>query len=430
MNFGRYKMNYIVNDSFYEKENAIANLGDSIQSLVMDYIYEKIGVPKSDIRYIKRDFASEYNGDEVSLALYTEFVPYSVKRRLTVSDKIKVKGISSAVFYEDFAELNKACPNCYDMLKSLEPIGARDESTCNYLRSSGIQSYLMGCFTVCFPKRDITPKEGKIFFVDTPNELEEYVPEDIKRNREFLSQATQILKYPVDEEENTRLENEAALLLRRYAEEAKLVVTGRLHAAVPCVAMGIPVIFVCRNIDNRFGWVEKFFHPYQSGEYDKIDWNPKVVDIEDLKRHMLSYFKKIIYGESAEDELIWMDSYYRDREKVPTFLQFRKMLAELDGLYGENNSFRYAIWGAGFHCKYAYTLISEMYPNAKLVAITDKYRTGGFHGTQIVNRDELDKIEFDHLVITTVPGKTEAIEWVNIHRPKCKYTLIISQQKS
>ena len=44
MKYGRYLMNYLKNDAFKDKENAIANLGDSIQALAMDSIYEQIGV--------------------------------------------------------------------------------------------------------------------------------------------------------------------------------------------------------------------------------------------------------------------------------------------------------------------------------------------------------------------------------------------------
>ena len=40
------------------------------------------------------------------------------------------------------------------IFKKYEPIGCRDEYSCNYFRKHGIESYIMGCYTLCLPERD------------------------------------------------------------------------------------------------------------------------------------------------------------------------------------------------------------------------------------------------------------------------------------
>ena len=56
---------------------------------------------------------------------------------------------------------------------------------------------------------------------------------------------------------------EAEALLRRYAT-AELVITSRLHCALPCRAMGTPVIFVHPNYysDSRFDGLRDILDGY------------------------------------------------------------------------------------------------------------------------------------------------------------------------
>jgi hypothetical protein len=67
-------------------------------------------------------------------------------------------------------------------------------------------------------------------------------------------------------------------LLRTYSG-AKLVITTRLHCAMPCLAMGTPVILLRRDIDEdpRFGGLRDFVHSHSDPTRPiKIDWkNPE-----------------------------------------------------------------------------------------------------------------------------------------------------------
>jgi exopolysaccharide biosynthesis predicted pyruvyltransferase EpsI len=73
--------------------------------------------------------------------------------------------------------------------------------------------------------------------------------------------------------------------LDRYRKEAKLVITSRLHCALPCIAMGIPVIVMGDHRDKRLQLVEEFtkIHPYfainMRGAYKNIDSTPKLIKV-------------------------------------------------------------------------------------------------------------------------------------------------------
>lgn len=428
MHFGRYLMSFIDDNRFFDKSNAIANIGDNIQAIAMDYIYQQLNVKNDEISYIKRDYGKEYNRDNLKLLFYSEFSKDNIIKRLDISDKIKIMGVISAVFYDDIETLEKEYPGVYAFLKSQEPIGCRDEKTRNYLRSIGIKAYLMGCFTICFPARKNIPKIKKTFFVDTPKELEQYIPEEIKKNCEFLTHEEPFLQYPIDLNENKRLDTVAKKILERYKNEATLVVTGRLHAALPCIAMGIPVIIACNNIDFRFGWVEKFIKPYQLGEYGNIDWNPEPVEFENIKLLMISLFDKLLNGDkkSAEEDFKVLDEYYCTRDRIKPYKVFREKIKNIF----EKNKCKYVIWGAGYHGRYAYDIISEINPDAELIAVVDKYKDGEFNNVPIIKEKDLNNLNFEYLFITTVPGSKEAEKWVLDNRPEMKYTFITSQHKS
>lgn len=430
MKYGRYLMNYLENPSFNNLNNAVANLGDSIQALAIDSIYSQLGINKDDIRVIERDFPMHYADEPVNLVFYSEFAKHNIYNRINFSNKINIKGIISAVFYDEIDTLCDTCSNFNKLLKSVEPIGARDERSREILRKGGIEAYLTGCFTVCFPKRSNEPKTRKVFFVDTPQALEKYIPIEFRNNCEYITHAVSMKKYPVDFVENARLEKEAFKLLERYKNEATLIVTGRLHAAVPCLAMGIPVILTANNIDFRFGWIEKLVRPYQLGEYGNIDWNPEPVAFESLKKTMLRYFRKALNGENFRAELQWLDNFYSDRRPIKPYKVFREIITNVKKSLNKNSDFNYMIWGAGFHCGYAYHLISEIIPNAKLVAVVDKFRTGEFEGVPIIKSNQINISMIDHMFITTVPGKDEAIKWRNEIMPSLPYSLIVSQHKS
>ncbi|WP_086229661.1 MULTISPECIES: hypothetical protein [Campylobacter] len=97
-------------------------------------------------------------------------------------------------------------------------------------------------------------------------------------------------------------------LLQTYKNKAKLIVTSALHCAAPCTAMGIPVVLIAKNQENinRFSAIKGIIpiYTYDDLKNNRINFNPKSLNIEDLKQYMLQNLKLSTLKEMGENELM------------------------------------------------------------------------------------------------------------------------------
>ena len=431
MKIGKIRINMIEDESYYDKENAIANIGESIQAVTISYIYRELGIDVENIVKVDQCRVKEYDGESLIFPLR---LPLS---RANVDDFFPLNKCITPIFislhlHDDIFEDRE---DLIQYFRKFEPIGCRDEQSCSFFLKHGIEAYIMGCYTLCLPKRIKVPEKGHPFIVDASKELLEFIPQDIKNKAILLSQAMPFEEYPITHHEDERLEGVAKCYLQRYYAEADMVITSRLHAAAPCMAMGIPVILASNNIDFRYAWIDKYLKLYQESEYSEINWNPSIpADLDNVRKLLMKFFSdSISKGIPARDCLRELDRFYRDRNKTEYYLCFRKRLEKLKQRYPNNMKFTYAIWGAGCHSVFAYNLMQEMFPNASLQVIVDKYKKGRMYGVPIISREQLDDYHIDHVCITTHPGLNEAIQWCDMHFKEdsnCRYTIITSQQKS
>lgn len=124
-------------------------------------------------------------------------------------------------------------------LKRHGPIGARDPATLQLLRDHGIDSYLSGCMTLTLERDAAFPRDAGIIACN----LEEQALAVLERR------AGRAVTRVTHTDHDTR-GSEARLalaegLLDLYSR-ATLVVTTRLHCALPCLALGTPVLFMTR----------------------------------------------------------------------------------------------------------------------------------------------------------------------------------------
>ncbi len=162
-----------------------------------------------------------------------------------------------------------------DYFKKYEPIGCRDFYTVNILKKYGVESYYSSCLTTTLSKIDI-PKTDDIIFFDVLFNLDKkayyervprhYYRDLIKFKLPKLGNHKEYLKsiFPAEIVDKSKFEtafykekgttandrfNEAERLLKIFAS-AKLVITSRIHCALPCLAMRTPVIFVMGGLNN------------------------------------------------------------------------------------------------------------------------------------------------------------------------------------
>lgn len=139
-------------------------------------------------------------------------------------------------------------------------VGCRDKVTLEYMESIGAKSWLSGCATLCIKPR---PKKR----LGPPMAVDLYVPEErlpgwgrrgLRKRRlpwglerwmartlpggcpRWLARPTQYVDMGTPE---ARRQEIAQQVLQQYAD-AEVVFTRRLHVALPCVALGTPVVLV------------------------------------------------------------------------------------------------------------------------------------------------------------------------------------------
>jgi hypothetical protein len=139
-------------------------------------------------------------------------------------------------------------PAVAEALRHHGPVGCRDTRTAELLHAADIDAFVSGCLTTTFPRRTEEPEDGKVFLVDTHGVA---LPEDL-RAPDSIRVTHQGAPW-WSEEAKRRV---ALDVLSTYRDHARLVVTTRLHCALPCVAMGIPVVFVGDMSDPRLGPIE------------------------------------------------------------------------------------------------------------------------------------------------------------------------------
>ena len=170
-------------------------------------------------------------------------------------------------------------------------VGARDLHTLNFLRDLGIKTYFSGCFTLLTAlQKSVEKVRNKIVVVDVDSS---HLPSHVKSDHRLT-----VLRANVPTANATSIfeRSRYAFSLISLYSEAKVVITSRIHAALPASALGVPVIFVYSEHlpgggGNRTAGVVENFHVYRPGSnwsfvLDEMTPNPGNDDL-DRKRASL-----------------------------------------------------------------------------------------------------------------------------------------------
>ncbi len=222
-----------------------------------------------------------------------------------------------AIYWGFNLEGNYIPENEIDLFKKNQPIGCRDEGTYRRLKEMGVDCYITGCPSALLKTRVSTNSQNTVFIIDIPKSAIQIIPNSIKKQAVFLSNS-----YPITRKEGpivmTAEESDEAYLLAQkqldeLKEKAKLVITGRLHIASPCLGLGIPVIVLKESFDERFAWIDRYLPLYDKKLWDTIDWTPRYVPFEREKAILRDNLKSIIDGCSTEAELREIGCIYKHR---------------------------------------------------------------------------------------------------------------------
>ena len=253
-----------------------SNLGDDVQTIAqMQFIPEgsdTIIVDRENINKENRKCNVIMNGWWMHND--KNFPPHCNVNPLYVAFHIEKTGLVS--------------PEAIKHYKQHEPIGCRDLHTMTLLKNKGVDAYFSGCLTLTLNNPFTYPKRDKIYIVDahlsskviypwgSDHLLQKLIPKYVRDQAEYIEHE---LPEGLDQKDMyARQKYVQENLLNKYAQ-ARLVITSRLHCALPCVAYNTPVIVLFSGIhtDNRYGGLKDFVHGYSSIE-DKVNFdfeNPK-----------------------------------------------------------------------------------------------------------------------------------------------------------
>jgi hypothetical protein len=232
-----------------------SNLGDDIQTLAAINYLKKHNI--NEFEYINREELSKYSGPNVHLIMNGWFMH-------NINNFPPSKHITP-IFVSFHCANEKLISNSIKYFKQYEPIGCRDLTTVSMFKKYGINAYFTGCLTLTFDK--VNDKNDDIYIIDvnTCN----YIPK-VNLDIASIDYKEHIIHDIYDESIKNNIHKRleiAEALLNKYGR-AKLVITTRLHCALPCRAFGTNVKFIHRdfNSDKRFIGLE-----YILNGSDRID---------------------------------------------------------------------------------------------------------------------------------------------------------------
>lgn len=173
-----------------------------------------------------------------------------------------------------------------EYLKQYEPIGARDISTLEILNDKNIEAYLSGCLTLTLQLDKEKEKNETVYLVD----LSENVESSIKRkfpSENFVSIHHDVDYAKEDISYDERL-NRVEVLLGKY-QNAKCVITSRLHCALPCLALETPVLMVYEDaFEDRVKTFLPLLHYVEKKDLLNGEWEYDInTPIENKKDYLV-----------------------------------------------------------------------------------------------------------------------------------------------
>ena len=216
-------------------------------------------------------------------------------------------------------------------LKDREPIGARDSKTQKRLEKNGIKNYFSGCMTLTINKFENIKKEDYICLVDVPEKIVDKIKSVTKREVKIITHncIPEEIKNKSVEDRLKDVED----LLKMY-QKAHLVITDRLHAMLPSMALETPVILLHKDDyeEDRLGDFVKYVKSFSFKEFLKKDIKD---DIEKPSKNNEEYKKIREKLESKVKEFIENNDKIEDNKlpKIDDYKEYVEKISYYKNLY-------------------------------------------------------------------------------------------------
>ena len=263
------------------------NIGDYVQALAASQFYPQID------GFVEREHLDEYHGDHCKMIMNA----YYMHDGNHWPPSSQIKPLFIAMHVNSLVRDAFSRSDSIEYLKKHAPIGCRDYGTLKFLQSLGVDAYFSGCLTLTLGRNyEYNGERQGVFFVDPhvtfASKLEKglyylysflindkvnvigkkyFKHTDLSpRERSFISkffvkykkvftedtiinanyETQESSYYNTNFNTNAALLNEAERLIKMYSKAA-LVVTSRIHCALPCLGMNVPVIYINNKLQSE-----------------------------------------------------------------------------------------------------------------------------------------------------------------------------------
>lgn len=250
------------------------NIGDDIQSYAaskflprIDYLIDRENiegfVPKKD-EYVATIMNAWYVHDKYNFNM-SPFI-YPLYTSMFFKKFIPDKGVDVGFDYINSSIINS--------LKNYGPVGCRDLHTEKTLTELGVKVYFSGCMTLTLDKFNDIKKENYIVTVGLTDEEYEFIKN--KTNRPVKKFIQDVKRGSFSEETWKQRKDRVEEVLKLY-QGAHMVVTTKLHCALPCLALGTPVLLLYDDSfsenKDRLGTYLKYLNYINRKELKKAEIN-------------------------------------------------------------------------------------------------------------------------------------------------------------
>ena len=277
----------------------VINIGDDIQALAQIKVLRQFGI--KNYRLINRENLKDYDKEPVKMIMNGWYMHH-------INQFPPAPNITPILTSVHIAT-DRLVPNNKPFWLQHQPIGCRDNATLELFKKHGINEvYLSKCLTLMFDR--YKGKREGIYLVDVDLSQGAIYEDFLKTipNRSQMQKIAHVLTakgYPHllwNKEKNggdtgtNHLLGRADKLLNLY-RKAELIITTRLHCALPSRAFGTPVIFVNKNYatDSRFKGLEDILNGSDgSVPYPELDPHLDYSIIEKVQKKFIDNLSKYI----------------------------------------------------------------------------------------------------------------------------------------
>jgi len=284
----------------------VANVGDEIQSLA-----SASWLPYVDV-HVERDNLTSASLDSFPEKGVKTFMNgwYGSKNMPWPPSK-SIDPISLAMHIEPSVFHIFASSASIEYFKAGETlVGARDTSTESFLSSNGLRTFFSGCMTLTtyrIENSESRDPDCDYLFVDISDIAYAQLPEQVKKNA--ACRVSHRLEGDEDVLRGKVRFLKAFQMLQSYSS-AKVVVTSRLHSALPASSMGVTVIMIQSQSlpgggtgkgNNRFSGLDKIFFTVEEEDMQRklhgFNWkqppsNPGASLIQKFRCNILAFLKQ------------------------------------------------------------------------------------------------------------------------------------------